>query len=135
MPCPYAEAIDMPYPRQHSNTWFLKRWPYRIFMLRELSAVFLALYTVLLLVLVTKVHQGADAFRAYAGMLGSPAFVVFSIVVLLFALLHSVTWFQAMPKGLPLRRGEEKVPPILLIGANYVVMVALTVIVLAIVLV
>ncbi len=125
----------MPYPRQHSNTWFLKRWPYRIFMLRELSAVFLALYVVLLLVLVGKVHDGPSAFKDYVVTLRSPALIVFSIVALLFALLHSATWFQAVPKGLPLRRGEEKVPPLLLIGANYVVMLGLTVIVLGIVLV
>lgn len=125
----------MPYPRQHSGTWFLKRWPYRIFMLRELSAVFLALYMVLLILLVMKVHSGADAFNGYVQTLRSPALIVLHVVILLFALLHSVTWFQAVPKGLPLRRGEEKVPPLLLIGVNYVVMLAATLIVLGIVLV
>lgn len=125
----------MPYPRQHSNTWFLKRWPYRIFMLRELSAVFLALYMVLLLLLVTKVHTGPDAFRSYVQTLRSPALVVLHVVILLFALLHSVTFFQAIPKGLALRRGEEKVPPLLINGVNYVLMLVLTVIVLGIVLV
>jgi fumarate reductase subunit C len=125
----------MPYPRQHSNAWFLKRWPYRIFMLRELSAVFLALYMVLLLLLVVKVHDSANAFKDHVETLRSPALIVFHVVALLFALLHSVTWFQAMPKGLPLRRGEEKVPPLLLIGVNYAVMLGLTAIVLAIVLV
>src|ERR1700736_5133954 len=112
----------MPYPSQHSNIWFLKRWPYRFFMLRELSAVFLAGYTVLLVVLVTKVHDGANAFADYANTLRSPALIVFNVLALLFALLHSVTWFQAMPKALPVRRGEERVPALLLIGVNYVVM-------------
>ena len=36
------------YPRQVSKTWFMTRWPYRVFMLRELSGVFLAGYTILL---------------------------------------------------------------------------------------
>jgi len=106
----------MPYPRQRSNTWFLKRWPYRIFMLRELSAVFLAGYTVLLILLVAKVHDGGDAFKDYADTLQSPALIVFNVIALLFALLHTFTWFQAVPSALPVRIGEEKVPAVLLIG-------------------
>ena len=123
-----------PYPRQRSNTWFLARWPYRIFLLRELSAVFLAMYMVLLLLLVTRVHGGASAFDGYARTLRSPLLLAANTVAMLFALLHSVTWFQAVPKGFPLRRGEQKIPPLLLIGANYIAMLALTAIVLAIVL-
>ncbi len=122
-----------PYPRQSSKTWYLANWPYRLFMLRELSAVFLALYTVLLLVLVTKVHAGADAFAGYLDTLQSPLLVAVHIVVMAFALLHSVTWFQAVPKGLPLRRGEELVPPRLVIGANYVLLLAVTAVVVVIV--
>ena len=121
-----------PYPRTTSNTWWLKRWPYRIFILRELSAVFLAAYVVLLLVLVSKVHDGAKAFEDYLDVLQSPVLVAFHVVALLFMLLHTVTFFQAMPKGMPLRRGEERVPPALMIGANYVAWLVVTVIVAAI---
>jgi fumarate reductase subunit C len=124
----------MPYPRQRSNTWFLKRWPYRIFMLRELSAVFLAAYTVLLILLVAKVHDGGRAFEDYADTLQSPALIVFNVIALLFSLLHTVTWFQAVPTALPLRRGEEKVPALLLIGANYVALLGLTGVALGVVL-
>ncbi|MEX2178288.1 MAG: hypothetical protein WD801_06230 [Gemmatimonadaceae bacterium] len=122
-----------PYPRQRSNTWYLANWPYRLFMLRELSAVFLALYTVLLLLLVTKVHAGPAAFAGYVHTLQSPLLIAVHVVVMAFALLHSVTWFQAVPKGLPIRRGEEPVPPQLVIGANYVLLLAVTVIVVVIV--
>jgi fumarate reductase subunit C len=121
-----------PYPRQRSRTWFLRRWPYRLFMLRELSAVFLAAYMVLLLVLVTKVHDGRHAVKSFESTLKSPGLLVFSSIALLFALLHSVTWFQAVPKALPLRRGENKVPPRLLIGVHYAVMLALSAIILII---
>src|SRR5579862_9136605 len=95
------------YPRQESKTWFMTRWPYRIFMLRELSGLFLAGYTILLLVLVAKVHDGAAAFTSFRDTLQSPALIVFSCVALLFALLHTVTWFQAVPKVLPLRYANQ----------------------------
>ena len=52
-----------PYPRHRSRTWFLTRWPYQLFMLRELSAVFIAAYTVLLLVLVTQIHNGKHSVQ------------------------------------------------------------------------
>ena len=57
---------------------------------------------------------------AFKNTLKSPGLLVFNSIALIFALLHSVTWFQAVPKALPLRRGENKVPPRLLIGAHYV---------------
>jgi fumarate reductase subunit C len=37
-----------------------------------------------------------------------------------------------VPKGLPLRRGEERVPPALMIGASYVGWLAVSVVVAAI---
>ena len=118
-----------PYPRTVSYTWWLKRWPYRIVFLRELSAVFQAAYVVLLLVLVAEVHDGAESFEDFRGILQSPIVIAFHVVALLFALLHSVTFFQAISKGLPLRRGEERVPAVLMIGASYAAWLVVTVVV------
>jgi fumarate reductase subunit C len=125
----------MTYPRQTSKTWFMARWPYRLFMLRELSAVFLAAYMIVLLILVAKVHDGANAFTDFRNTLRSPALIVFGCVALLFALLHTVTWFQAMPKVLPLRYGRQPRLTFVLVGVNYLILLALTAIVLVIVLV
>ena len=125
----------MTYPRQTSNTWFMTRWPYRIFVLRELSAVFLAGYTILLLLLVTNVHDGANAFTGFRNTLRSPALIVFNVVAFLFALLHTVTWFQAMPKVLPLRYGRDHRLVLALVAVNYLILLALTAAVLVLVLV
>ncbi|HTW12768.1 MAG TPA: hypothetical protein VME01_08500 [Solirubrobacteraceae bacterium] len=124
--------MDAPYPRQHSRAWFIKRWPYRVFVLRELSSVFLAAYTALLLVLVMKVQDGAHAYASFANTLDSPWLLAFNTIALLFALLHTVTWFQAVPKAMPVRRGETKMPAPLLIGANYVVLLVLSAVCLAV---
>ena len=89
----------------------------------------------ILLVLVHKVHNGPRALRSFEQTLDSPALLALNSIILAFALLHSVTWFQAVPTALPLRRGEAKVPPQLLIGGHCVAMLALsaTLIVLAVV--
>lgn len=120
------------YPRQRSNTWFLRRWSYRIFVLRELSATFLAGYVVVLLILVAKVHDGPASFRSFERTLDSPGLLAFNSVAMAFALLHTVTWFQAVPKALPLRRGDQKVPPRLLIGAHFMLMFVLSAVVIVI---
>jgi fumarate reductase subunit C len=104
-------------------------------MLRELSGVFLAGYTILLLVLVMKVHDGPAAYSSFRDTLKSPALIVFSCVALLFALLHTVTWFQAMPKVLPLRYGHQHRLMFALVGVNYLMLLAVTAIVLVLVLV
>jgi fumarate reductase subunit C len=113
----------------------MTRRPYRIFMLRELSGVFLAGYTILLLVLVMNVHDGPAAFANFRDTLRSPALIVFNALALLFALLHSVTWFQAMPKVLPLRYGSQQRLTFLLVGLNYLMLLAVTAIILALLLV
>ena len=107
------------YRRPPSNTWYLRSWPYRIFMLRELSAVFAAIYFVLFLLLVTAVRDGEGSFDDYLDVLKNPAAVVFHAVALAFALLHTVTWFQAVPKAMPIKLGEYRVPDVAMIGGVY----------------
>lgn len=124
----------MPYPRQHSHTWFLTRWPYRLYMLSELSAIFLAGYTVLMIVLVAKVHEGERAFADYADTLSSPVLIGFHVLALIFALLHTVTWLRAVPVALPAGSGAKKVAAPVLIGAAYVAMLVASAVVLALVL-
>ena len=121
-----------PYPRHHSNIWYLKRWPYQLFMLRELSAVFLAVYVVLLLILISRVHEGQAAYEAYRDFLKSPALIVFHLVALAFALLHTATWFQAVPKAIRIQRGEQFVPPQVLIGAHVLAWLGVSVVILGV---
>ena len=82
---------------------------------------------VLLLLLVQQVREGERAFADYLDVLQNPLLIAFHIVALLFVLLHTVTWFQAMPKGLPL-----SFPPMQLIAGNYVVWAVASAVVLAV---
>ena len=119
-----------PLPRRSSAMWWNRSMPYRIFLLRELSAVSIAIYMVLLLILVQQVRDGEGSFDDYLNVLQKPVVVISHIVALLFALLHTVTWFQAVPKALPLKIGERRVPPMQLIAGNYVIWAVVSVVVL-----
>jgi fumarate reductase subunit C len=118
-----------PLPRSSSAFWWNRSWRYRVFLLREFSALFAAAYMVLLLVLAQEVRAGEGAFEDYLEVLQGPVLLVFHAVALLFAILHTVTWFQAVPKALPLKIGGRRVPGMQLIAANYVALAAASVVV------
>ena len=79
-------------------------------MLRELSSVFIALFLVVYLIQIYQLTKGSDAYIAFTQRLSSPGWILFHVVVLLFALYHSVTWFQSTAVVLPIRLGERSVP-------------------------
>ena len=105
------------YPKMPS-TWWLKKPAYILFMLRELSSVFIAVFLVVFLVQIYQLTKGPAAYGAFIQKLGSPGWILFHIVVLLFALLHSVTWFQSTAVVMPIRLGEHEVPRKMVLALN-----------------
>ena len=111
-------------------TWWLKKPAYFLFMLRELSSVFIAVFLVVFLVQIHQLTKGPDAYAAFAQRLGSPGWIAFHVVALLFALLHSVTWFQSTAVVLPLRLGERDVPRVAVFAINIGAWIAVSVVIL-----
>ena len=109
------------YQRPISNTWWLKRKPYILFMIRELTSVFVAGYCIFLLVLVYKLTQGADAYGNFMVALKLPSSVALHLISLTFVLYHTITWFNLTPKILVLYRGEERIHQGLVAGTFYAV--------------
>ena len=122
------------YHRPVSNTWWLKRKPYILFMIRELTSVFVAGYCIFLLVLVYKLTQGAEAYDNLMAILKSPSSVALHLVTLSFVLYHTITWFNLTPKILVLYRGEERIPQGLVAGVFYAGWVVVSVIIVCLVL-
>ena len=107
------------YHRSVSNTWWLKRKPYFLFMIRELTSVFVAGYCIFLLVLISKLGKGADAYGNLIAALKSPSSVALHLITLVFVLYHTITWFNLTPKILVLYKGEERIPQELVAGTFY----------------
>ena len=116
-------------------TWWLQSQVFFMFMLRELSCVFIGAYAVVVLVLVWKVTQGKDEYTAFLDVLKSQPAVIFHYVAFAFACLHTMTWFNATPQAMPVRIGEKRVSSTLLIAVNYVIWIAVSAAVLWILLV
>ncbi len=98
------------YHRKISATWWLNNQSYFLFMLREISSLFIALFLVLYLVQIYQLTYGSDAYIAFSQKLSSPGWLLFHLVALLFACYHSVTWFQSTAVVLPIRLGDRLVP-------------------------
>lgn len=121
--------MSKPYVRSIPWTWWLKRRPYTLFMLREFSAVFVAAYAVLLLVMLYKFGQGEEAFDGFLAMLKTPMSRVLHVVAFLFILLHTISWFNLTPQAMVIQIGERKVPGVLIAGINYLVWIVVSAVV------
>ena len=110
-----------PYVREMPVTWWLHKRPYFFFMVRELTAVFIAAYCVVLLFGLSSLKAGPESFGAFLDLLRTSPAIGFHFTALVFAIYHSVTAWNAMPKLVVIRRGEEQLSPLLLVLSNYLV--------------
>jgi succinate dehydrogenase subunit C len=114
-----TETKSKEYMRPISVTWWLQRWAYTKFMIRDVTSIFIAGYCVFLMVMMCRANQGAEAFRAFYESLRSPLSVVLHAIALIFAVIHSVTFFNLTPRVIVLFRGDEKVPEGIIAGLHY----------------
>ena len=127
-----AEKVTRrPYVRETPRfRWMFRHPRYLRYMAREVTCVFIGAYAVLLLFALARLAEGKEAYEAFLQALGSPAGIAFQVLVLVFALYHTVSWFNVTPKAMPIQRGEEFVPGGIIIGAHYAGWIALSVVVL-----
>jgi fumarate reductase subunit C len=109
-------------------TWWLHNIYLKLFMIRELTSVFVAGYAVFLMVLISKVNHP----EAFQDTLLCPGALVFQLIALPFVIFHSVTWFNLTPKAIVLFRGEERVRPLWIAGGHYALWVIVSLVILVI---
>ncbi len=103
-----------------STYWWLGRWAYLKFILREISSVFVAWFVLLTILQIHALVQGPDAWAAMQDFFRNPLVIFLNIVSLFFVVFHAVTWFNLAPKAMAVRVGGKRVPNILISGPNYV---------------
>jgi fumarate reductase subunit C len=104
--------------RELPPSWWLSKQSYFLFMLRELSSLFIAIFLVVFLIQLYQLTRGPEAYVAFARKLSSPGWILFNLITLLFALYHSITWFYSSAIVLPLRIGEREIPRNLFVALN-----------------
>ncbi|KRT68283.1 MAG: fumarate reductase subunit D [candidate division NC10 bacterium CSP1-5] len=76
---------------------------YALFILRELTSVFVGLFAVGLLWHLRVLMEGPEAYAYFLAQLRRPIFVALNSVVLLFILFHTISWFNLAPKAMVVR--------------------------------
>lgn len=113
-------SIQRPYVRSMDGWW--KRNTYYVrYMAREVTAVFVAAYAVVLLVGVVHLGQGEAAFNGWLQALKSPLSLVFHLVLLATFVYHTWSWFNTMPLTMPnMFVGGKRVQPGTITGTGLV---------------
>ncbi|MET0642427.1 MAG: fumarate reductase subunit C [Jiangellaceae bacterium] len=108
------------YRPRMSLWWWLSKWSYLLFVLRELSSVFVAWFVVFLLLFVRAVYHGDDQYQDFLSWAANPFVVLVNMVALAFLLLHTVTWFGLTPQAVPARLRGRPVPSSMVVASQYV---------------
>ena len=105
--------------RRVSTYWWLERRPYVIFILRELSSVFVAWFVVYLLMLIRAIGRGAGAYGQFLEWSARPTVLVVNVVTLFFVTFHAITWFNLAPKAMVVHMRGRRVPAAVIAASNY----------------
>jgi len=116
-----------PYVREVSRTaWFFKRPRYMRYMAREVTCIFIGIYTVILLVGLARLSESQADYEAFLAALQRPSSILFHVLALAFSLYNSFTWFNVAPKALPIQVGERFLPDSVVAGGHYVIWAGLS---------
>jgi fumarate reductase subunit C len=115
------------YRSRPSTYWWIKRPSYFVFILRELSSVFVAWSVVYLVRLVWAIAHGDGWYQAFLRWSAHPAVLLLNGLTFLFVVFHAVTWFNLAPKAMVVTLGGRRVPGAVIAGANYSAWAVITV--------
>jgi fumarate reductase subunit C len=114
-----SEQSDLLYRRPISVWWWTRKRTYFLFVMRELSSLFIAWLVFYLLLLIRAVGRGEAAYADFLGWASSPWLVALNVVAFGFVLLHTVTWFSLTPQAMVVSLRGRRVPAAAIIGAQY----------------
>jgi fumarate reductase subunit C len=99
------------------RTWWLRTTSYRRFAAREFTAVFAAVFSVVLLLFLSALARGREAYEGFLRWLQLPGVVVLSSIVFVAMLYHAGTWFRLTAHIQEVRLGGNAVPRGAVVGA------------------
>lgn len=136
-PVEISDGVPAYRPRV-SLLWWVRKPAYLLFVLRELSSVFVAWFVVVTLFFAWSVGRGEEQYERFLDLAANPLVVAINVVALAFVLLHTVTWFNLTPQAMPLRvpkavpggYGGRRVPGVVIVAAQWAGFVVVSAIIL-----
>jgi len=115
----YTEYPAKGYRVRMSTYWWLGRWAYLKFILRELSSIFVAWFVIETLLQIRALNHGPEAYAAFQSFFKNPFVIALNVISFFFVMFHAITWFNLAPKAIVVRLGGKRVPALLIAGPNY----------------
>src|SRR5260370_17275255 len=108
------------YHTRGSTYWWLARWVYFKFVLREASSVFVAWTVVVTLLQIRALARGPADYAEFQNWLRNPLLLALNAVSLFFVIFHAVTWFNLPPNPMPIPLRTKRLPNLPIAPPNYV---------------
>src|SRR6266853_720107 len=105
-----TEYLPRTYRVRVSTYWWLARWRYFRFILREASSVFVAWIVVVTLLGIRALSRGPADYAEFENWLRGPLMLTLNIISFFFVLFHAVTWFNLTPKAMVVRVRGKRLP-------------------------
>ena len=121
-----TEYLPKSYHTRVSTYWWLARWAYLKFILREGSSVFVAWIVVVTLLQIRALTRGPADFAAFQERMRSPLLLAINAISFLFVVFHAVTWFNLTPKAMAVRVHGKRLPGFAVAAPNYVAWVVIS---------
>jgi fumarate reductase subunit C len=103
------------YSRRPGATWWLRNRRYVFYMVREFTSIPIAVWVILFVVEISRLGGGKAGYQPFGG----PIWIVFSLICLVFALWHSVTFLGLAGRIIRIPLGDTFVPPRFIVGAMF----------------
>lgn len=110
-----TEGATRVYRRPMPSGWWTRRAHYFWYIVREFTALPLALWLLWFLVEIQRAQNGPKGYYPHS----STGFVIFSVIVLLFALYHSYTFLKLAGVILHFKVLDKPVPSGLIVASQF----------------
>lgn len=114
-----TEYVPKSYHTRVSTYWWLGRWAYAKFILREISSIFVAWIVVTILLQIRALKAGPAEYAQLQAWLATPWVLVLNAISFFFVVFHAVTWFNLAPKAMVVRMRGKRLPAAAIAAPNY----------------
>jgi fumarate reductase subunit C len=115
----YNAFKPKPFRPEMSAYWYLDRWPYLKFTIRESSSIFVAWFAVVMLMQINAISKGSAAYAAFQAWMREPLVIIANFIAFFFVVFHAVTWFMLVPRVFVRHLFGNVIPDGLAAAPNY----------------
>lgn len=115
----------MSYRPTLSRTWWLKNNAFKLYMLREATVLPLTFFLLCFTAGCYSLWQGEVQWQHWQGFMAHPLVLGINGLAMLASLFHAWTFFELLPRVMPIRIGEAVVSPKLIVGAQWLGVLAM----------